>query len=173
MDINTSLIGRSLVASARFGIPGLANKNLNGSELDNMSVSTDLDSDKDSSPSLTNESDSDADPTDFIEHAPSKSNIADCHWYRRWNKRTQGLSLSGSRLGPAAWLRELRALKQRSSRVLTVLHLFGGKRRKGDIEEHTARLARERGLEVHFTTIDLETSPEWDLACPTTFALVM
>ena len=73
---------------------------------------------------------------------------------------------SGSFLSVEHWLQVVRDLRHSATRVFVVLHVFGGERREGDVEYLALRMAQESHLRLFFTTVDLATDPDWDIAAP-------
>ncbi|CAK0851604.1 unnamed protein product, partial [Prorocentrum cordatum] len=73
----------------------------------------------------------------------------------------------------AEWLETVRRAKRDDERVMVVMHLFAGRRRRGDVQEVVERLAKERSLRVLFLSADLLDDPRWDLANPSTFSALM
>ncbi|CAK0903818.1 unnamed protein product, partial [Prorocentrum cordatum] len=73
----------------------------------------------------------------------------------------------------AEWLETVRRAKRDDERVMVVMHLFAGRRRRGDVQEVVERLAKERCLRVLFLSADLLDDPRWDLANPSTFSALM
>ena len=90
-----------------------------------------------------------------------------------WKYRRRTKVASGPKLSPQEWLDGVRKLKQSDTRTLTALHLFGGQRRHKDIEFYVCRGARQKGMAIHFTTVDLARDAKWDLANPAVFSMVM
>ncbi|CAK0883180.1 unnamed protein product [Prorocentrum cordatum] len=73
----------------------------------------------------------------------------------------------------AEWLETVRRAKRDDERVTVAMHLFAGRRRRGDAQEVGERLAKERSLRVLFLSADLLDDPRWDLANPSTFSALM
>ncbi|CAK0898424.1 unnamed protein product, partial [Prorocentrum cordatum] len=73
----------------------------------------------------------------------------------------------------AEWLEAVRRAKRDDERAMVAMHLFAGRRRRGDVQEVVERLAMERSLRVLFLSADLLDDPRWDLASPPTFSALM
>ncbi|CAK0872525.1 unnamed protein product [Prorocentrum cordatum] len=73
----------------------------------------------------------------------------------------------------AEWIEAVKRAKRADERVMVVMHLFAGRRRRGDVQEVVERLAKERNLRVLFLSADLLDDPRWDLANPSTFSALM
>ncbi|CAK0846343.1 unnamed protein product [Prorocentrum cordatum] len=73
----------------------------------------------------------------------------------------------------AEWIEAVKRAKRADERVMVVMHLFAGRRRRGDVQEVVERLAKERNLRVIFLSADLLDDPRWDLANPSTFSALM
>ena len=93
-----------------------------------------------------------------------------------WELRQQTRRLwqtGGSGYTVAGWCEAVRRTKQLSVRVFTVIHMFAGERRNGDIQEHLEAMMRERGLELLMLSVDLAEDPLWDFRNPATFHSIM
>ena len=81
-----------------------------------------------------------------------------------------GQVISLSNCGLEEWSTALRRLQRSGQRVLSVLHLFAGERRRGDIEEYIGELVRNKDYAVAVCSVDLAVDSRWDLADPVVFA---
>ena len=75
-------------------------------------------------------------------------------------------------MGPRLFAKKCRAARSAMRRVFVVLHLFAGVPREGDVEAHFRSMAAEHDFEYVFCSVDLLTSPEWDLSQPWLFDLL-
>ena len=157
MDISTNIVGRSLVASRRLGVMAPPIEALEENDAESRDELSE------------NEAEELLEKPAFESATPLHSSDD------KWSDRRASLNdhvRSGSHLKPVGWLKELRELMRESNRVLTVLHLFGGERRKLDVEHYVKRPTQQNGMKVHMSAVDLSVSPDWDLANPATFALL-
>ena len=64
-------------------------------------------------------------------------------------------------------------LKRSVARVMVVLHVFAGARRKNDVHDYVERFADESGVPVFMFGIDLAFDVRWDFSDPHTVATLM
>ena len=76
-------------------------------------------------------------------------------------------------MSPSEWLTHLRRIRMETGRAFSVLHLFGGARRNGDVQDFITKMAVVSLLTVFIMTVDLETDSRWNLACSSVFDIVM
>ena len=96
---------------------------------------------------------------------------SDRYWFKATTARAPAADEVA--MSPIEWLTMLRDNHQRDARVFSVLHLFGGARRPGDVEDHVAKLAIAEDLLVFIYTVDLTGNAKWDLADPRVFCVIM
>ena len=65
-------------------------------------------------------------------------------------------------------MKEVRERKAKNPRAVSVLHLFAGGRREGDVEWWLRNLLKDMDAELIMLSIDLERGPQWDLNNPRT-----
>ena len=98
----------------------------------------------------------------------------DAFWKEKMKTlKESGGGCAGSGYTVKGWIEAVRASKTSGSRVFVGMHLFGGERRRDDIQERMEERAKEEDLKLLFLTADLAVDINWDLASPETFAALL
>ena len=67
----------------------------------------------------------------------------------------------------------MRETKREDTRVLVVVHMFAGERRKGDIQECLEQLMGESSHQLLMLSVDLAMDARWDFTNPSTYHSMM
>ena len=157
MNINMTIIGQTLIRNRRLG---LADDEIEDAAVSDFGDSASEDHDSVEEQTLLSCDEELSQEEESSEDEPVPLVKTDAEWQRRWVRRKRCTVSSGSHLTPTQFVSELRSLRQRSQRVATVLHLFGGEAREEDIEWYVKLIARQRDLHVFVATVDLGVSPD-------------
>ena len=111
--------------------------------------------------------------------------LGDTAWLHRHEARKEGkqsepgaaafyaeAGKSHTPMTPLQFAQRCREARNRAARVFVILHLFAGVPRPGDIEAHFRDMAEPHNFEFVFCSVDLLTSPDWDLSQPWLFDLL-
>jgi len=101
------------------------------------------------------------------EEEPPEATRSEEEWWackqRRWEEKDKH-ALGGARRHLLETLQLIRRARNEGRRVWVVLHLFSGRRRRGDYQEHVERLSAQIGLVVWVISIDMSSDAPWDLS---------
>ena len=75
-----------------------------------------------------------------------------------------GSAAQRSDVTPDEWALRVRLLRQSETRVMTVLYLFAGPQRNGDVEEYLTQYCHDADIDLYFVAVDILRSALWNVA---------
>lgn len=99
--------------------------------------------------------------------------LADEDWVTRQCGRRSDNAFEDSQYTVDQWCQAVRETKREDTRVLVVVHMFAGERRKGDIQECLEQLMGESSHQLLMLSVDLAMDARWDFTNPSTYHSMM
>eukprot|EP00434_Breviolum_minutum_P028305 symbB.v1.2.025042.t1/scaffold2409.1/size79984/10 len=98
--------------------------------------------------------------------------LADEEWVKQRDlQKRQSRALHGWTVDE--WVQEVRRTKHHNVGTFVVIHMFGGERRKQDIQEFLELYMEQHGLQLLMISVDLAMDAGWDFSNPATFSKIL
>ena len=95
--------------------------------------------------------------------------IDDLDWHQtaqpdaHWRSAAEAFCEVQTQFTVAQWADAVRAARCADARVMVVMHLFAGPRRRGDVQERVEHRAALLGLKILMVSVDLLVDAAWNL----------